>query len=212
MHAAFGPGLREDSVRTGLALIAAAWLAASTYPAGAKGGPHGGGAWRQGKDAGEAARCPPTGDDRCDVRLRLGDEPRRSPPLRGACAEAAGWRRPARAALQGRGTPCDALGMRPALLRRVRRPGERVQRRDVRQRRRRGLRGRWRLRRALSNRPLGRAVPGRGRGGSCSCRLLCGVWVAERRLRGRDALASRGASAIWLVPPGAIFMTERHVR
>jgi len=140
MHAAFGPGLREDSVRTGLALIAAAWLAASTYPAGAKGGPHGGGAWRQGKDAGEAARCPPTGDDRCDVRLRLGDEPRRSPPLRGACAEAAGWRRPARAALQGRGTPCGALGMRPALLRRVRRPGERVQRRDVRQRRHRGLR------------------------------------------------------------------------
>src|SRR5207253_7156785 len=57
MHAAFGPGLREDSVRTGLALIAAAWLAASTYPAGAKGGPHGGGAGRQGKDAGEAARC-----------------------------------------------------------------------------------------------------------------------------------------------------------
>lgn len=59
MRAAFAPGdlCREDSVRTCLALLATAWLTASTHSVGAAGGPPGGGSQPQGSAACEAARC-----------------------------------------------------------------------------------------------------------------------------------------------------------
>jgi len=160
-----------------------------------------------------------TSDDRRDVRLRLGDEPRSPRSLRGACAEAPGWRRARSTPLQGeRGALCGAVGMRPARGRRVHGPAERLRLndRDVRERRDRRLRGRWRLWRALSNSRLGRTLPGRGRSGSDRHDLLRRMWIAERRLRGRDALAGPApigrAHQRPAVARRATSMAQRHVR
>lgn len=143
-------------------------------------------------------------DDRRHLWLRLRDESRRPCGLRGACAEASRSRRAVSAALHGEHGPlCGTLGMRPAWRRRVQHPGERLRCSDpdVRERRDRRLRERRRLWRALSNRALGRAVPGNGRGGPGWPELLRGVWIAERRIRGRAALARPpGGSDAWRLP------------